>query len=833
MVTSATPQNTDFTRDVFGRYTCNGLDEALRSTDTSLRAEARPFDIIVVGGGSFGAAVAQHLFFADKAHAHRILVLEGGPFVLTEHVQNLPMLGLNVPGPTSIQQLRQDGQFGPDKPREQVWGLPWHSSTAFPGLAYCMGGRSLFFGGWSPQLLDSEMSPNWPTTVVNDLNGRYFGEASTQIGTNVTNDFIYGPLHEALRQLLFQGINNGNVTDAIPLAQLPLHLDPSTVTTGQEDLFKLEAPLAVQSNTPRSGFYPFNKFSTAPLLIKAARAAQAEANNDDVKKRLMLVPFCHVNRLVKVGDRVTEVQTNQGNIPVPANGAVIVALGTIESTRLALASFGGIPNYNLIGKNFIAHLRSNITIRIPRASLPANLAQELQASALFVKGRHQHTDNTVGHFHLQITAAGLGAMGTDSEAELFKKVPDIDGFEPFKNITDTHVVITIRGIGEMVSQNPNSFIRLDPEADENGVQRAFVAIADPLQLGGSAESAKDLALWDAMDRAADDVAKVFANGQPFEIFTSQGPVKVTATDDLKATLPYTYTNNGGRRDGLGTTHHEAGTLWMGDDPNASVTNTDGRFHFVNNTYVAGPALFPRLGSPNPMLTGIALARRLGDLIGKPSPFVPNAGFTALFDGFSTKNWQMSTIRNQPGRDYPGTFNVVDGALESLPGTDIGLYWCTTPTPANFVLKLEWRSLRQDDNSGVFIRFPNPESKGYNNTAYVGINFGFEVQIDALGRGDSPPGKNVDPKFRTTGAIYNEDSQALTLQSARPLGEWNEYEIRVQDQTYTVLLNGTQVTQFTNSNPARGLPSAPNAPSFIGLQTHTGRVAFRKIQIKAL
>ena len=46
------------------------------------------------------------------------------------------------------------------------------------------------------------------------------------------------------------------------------------------------------------------------------------------------------------------------------------------------------------------------------------------------------------------------------------------------------------------------------------------------------------------------------------------------------------------------------------------------------------------------------------------------------------------------------------------------------------------------------------SKGYNNTAFVAVDFGFEVQIDALGRGDPPPGQNVDPKFRTTGAIYN-------------------------------------------------------------------------------
>ena len=33
MATAAFPQTTDFSRDVLGRYVCNGLDEARRSTD--------------------------------------------------------------------------------------------------------------------------------------------------------------------------------------------------------------------------------------------------------------------------------------------------------------------------------------------------------------------------------------------------------------------------------------------------------------------------------------------------------------------------------------------------------------------------------------------------------------------------------------------------------------------------------------------------------------------------------------------------------------------------------------------------------------------------------
>jgi hypothetical protein len=48
MATSPTPQYTDFSKDVLGRYVCNGLDEATRST--SGRPDARPFDINIIDG---------------------------------------------------------------------------------------------------------------------------------------------------------------------------------------------------------------------------------------------------------------------------------------------------------------------------------------------------------------------------------------------------------------------------------------------------------------------------------------------------------------------------------------------------------------------------------------------------------------------------------------------------------------------------------------------------------------------------------------------------------------------------------------------------------------
>jgi choline dehydrogenase-like flavoprotein len=69
----------------------------------------------------------------------------------------------------------------------------------------------------------------------------------------------------------------------------------------------------------------------------------------------------------------------------------------------------------------------------------------------------------------------------------------------------------------------------------------------------------------------------------------------------------------------GRSHHESGTLRMGDSPRHSVTDSDGRFHDVKNLYAADASLFPCVGVANPMLTISALAYRLADhLIGAAS-----------------------------------------------------------------------------------------------------------------------------------------------------------------------------------------------------------------------
>jgi hypothetical protein len=187
--------------------------------------------------------------------------------------------------------------------------------------------------------------------------------------------------------------------------------------------------------------------------------------------------------------------------------------------------------------------------------------------------------------------------------------------------------------------------------------------------------------------------------------------------------------------------------------------------------------------------------------------------------------------SQPVHNNPGRMRVINGALETVAGNDMGIFWCTQRTPPNFILRLQWLRWSDDANSGVYLRFPDPDSKGYNNTAYAPDDFGFEVQIDEFG----------DMPVHRTGAIYRKDNQTtgevLSQIPARPVGEWNDYEIRVQDQNYRVSLNGTEVCVFDNTMyPGRGIPDSDATPSFIGLQVYANPrhlIAYRHIRIQAI
>jgi hypothetical protein len=189
--------------------------------------------------------------------------------------------------------------------------------------------------------------------------------------------------------------------------------------------------------------------------------------------------------------------------------------------------------------------------------------------------------------------------------------------------------------------------------------------------------------------------------------------------------------------------------------------------------------------------------------------------------------------------------LIDGAIVAQPGNDLGLFYYTAHTFGDFVLRFQFRLNRRDDNSGVFIRFRDPRlpvpdrrnphiSYPYDNQAWVPVTTGFEVQIDELARGN-PDGLDI----HRTGAIYgiplgtDADQQSYQRGPILKTGEWYNGEIKVVGDSYTVSLNGKLTTSFVNSDTFRGQsPDLYPYAGYIGLQSHTGLVAFRSIRILA-
>jgi hypothetical protein len=761
--------------------------------------------------------------------------------------------------------------LGNDKqPLFEVWGLPWNSNERFGGLAYCLGGRSLYFGGWSPRYLDTEMhttpvgsitaQTQWPPAVVQDLKVRFFLEGAKQTGVSAANDFLNGTLQDFYRKQLFQ--TYATIPNVIPLAELPDYAAeaPEDVTPGLnaqlanppypgfQDSLKLDAPLAVQAQA-RPGFFPFNKFSSVPLGIAAARQGFNDSGGNDAFKRFVIVPNCHVKRLrtrtytLGTGATVQEVDgidTANGFIdltgPIGGNSnrrpVVVLAMGAIESARLALLSASGVPNANQIGANFLVHLRKNVSFT---AVLPAALAlKDQELAALLVRCRANLADGSPVHFHMQISASALptGSGGGRSDALLFQSVPDLDDVRIFSETAPGEVDVSIRAVGEMLPNLQNNAVTVPlqpPDNDEFVIPRASVSVV---------RGPTEIQVMNLMDSVIDAVAQ--------QVFGKQ----VTAANV--------------QPDGLGTTYHESGTLRMGDDPAQSVTNAEGQFHYVTNLYAGDASVLPTCGSANPVMNGVALRRRLakrlvpeGDGIGNPQsgrpirpffqpamPAAPPALGTVipLFDGQTLTNWRMA------GR---GTFHAIDGALQSVPSFDLGLLWCTIPMPRNFRLELEFFTRLLQSNSGVFIRFRNPESTGYYNPAWSAVFIpgisavpaGFEIQIDNTGAPDGaakhrtgavyavnyPGDPNPDPSIppATPGDFVNpQNAQVLA---------WNQYRIEVQSDVITVNLNGVDTARYTNPDPNRGRFS-PTEPTFIGFQAYSNyayATAFRNARITVL
>ncbi len=231
--------------------------------------------------------------------------------------------------------------------------MPWRANVPFIGQAYCIGGKSLYWGGWCPRLLSTDLA-QWPPTVAQYLNQNY-PLLEQQTGVTDDTEFIQRPLCSMSR--------TKRLRRSLPQKRTVPNLDSS----GNR------APRRSRTITRLGAFFAFDKYSSATLLIDAVREA---AGQPDDQRRLFVVPNTHVTKLNVSGGKVVSVDANSNgatrSLPIKPGCAVILAMGTIESTRLALASFPtspGNPAAELMGRNLMAHWRSNIFVKIKRSAL--------------------------------------------------------------------------------------------------------------------------------------------------------------------------------------------------------------------------------------------------------------------------------------------------------------------------------------------------------------------------------------------------------------------------------------------------------------------------------
>lgn len=854
------PEKTTFSRDVIGRFSCNTWDEATTDPDS--------IDVVVLGSGMYGGYCASKIYelsrqrFAGKSQPLRVVVLEAGPSLIPEHGQNIPNFGLNDPG---IFNSTETGSGANSPTRNLVWGVGWRSNQAFVGQAYCLGGKGIYWGGWCPRFQDSDLA-HWPAETreylqtvdpSNPVGRRPIGHSDPatgkmlhrdeplsayetleyEIGVQPADDFVFDPTRACACDTSKVGLNKG----------LYEFLNKRRTQIDSRITQVLMAPIAVQTQSLVSGLFSLDKYSSLPALVGSARADHGDGRQ--INLRMSIVPFAHVVRLEcagspespTIGTRVVNaiVVKHEGQfkrLEIQPHCQVVIAMSCIESTRLALESFSLVDSAlrpagdELMGRNFMVHLRCDITFDVERAKLAEfiadtftgkTLADFLQLAALHIQCEGQH-----GRYQYQLFAA-TNANGPD--ANMYRMVPDLDVQRQIADQFDADMIrLVLRASGEVeggrnATLGDSSFDCIDLAGDadfdkEFNHRRAWVQFnrGAKFNIGHFEDGA-----WKDIHDTGHAIANELANGGA--LVYRGGPYFL---DSLKV------------QQGVGTTFHDSGTLWMGDHPDSSVTDPNGHFHHVVNAYCCDQALFTTIGSANPVLTGLCLARKVADdIVSRHESYAAGPGEFSEF-----VNRSLNSSQGWLQEPYHGMTDIAGDIIETDPHQGIGLYYLPQ-TFTNFELAVEWKAFRtygsnySIPNSGILLRMPDPAQFDFSNPAAFDqfYNSVTEVQIDETGKNFEvqrfPQAIFGDSRFKT-GAVYGVAPAiqwaAKMLAPDDPNADryWNFFHIVADGNQVGVSLNGRLVCQTA-------LPAHKQRSGFIGFQFHTGRVQFRNLKLKML
>ena len=323
-----------------------------------------------------------------------------------------------------------------------------------------------------------------------------------------------------------------------------------------------------------------------------------------------VVTHANAVELLGGGRRVTGVRVvdYRGRRTVVPAGAVVVATGTVESSRLLLLSPDVVPNAgDQVGRGFHDH----VSVRVATLEGPAREAVLERLGPAFVEGT-LHTAKVEGGDALRVREGLLAVMG-----HVVIEEPEGGGVGAIRNLLRS----VQRGrLREAVGENLGAVVRGSGDVARllwaSRVQRrravsarAAVSLHVDLEQPGRAEDR--VMLSETRDGLGLPRAAVHWRVGAEERATAGRFARALRESMRGAGFPEA---RWWAEDALrfADTYHPMGGLRMGTDPRTSVVDAELRVHGLENLYVASCAVFPAGGSSNPTFTLMALALRLAE-----------------------------------------------------------------------------------------------------------------------------------------------------------------------------------------------------------------------------
>ncbi len=511
------------------------------------------YDIIVIGSGPGGAAVAQRLAPTGKS----ILLLERGDYLLRS------------PANWDAQNVFVDAAYQAKETWYDSAGHRFH-----PGLHYFVGGNSKVFGAALFRMRERDfgeiihkdgLSPAWPLKY--DVFEPYYAEAEKlfhvhgQRGEDPNEPPASGPF-------------------PFPAVSHEPHIEALSARLRLRGLHPFHLPLGILLDekdgkvTPTSTCIRCDAFDGFPCLLNGKADAQVMCVDPALKAHpnLTLLTGAYVSKLETdaAGRVITGVRVTRGGEDETYSGdIVVVACGALSSALLLLRSANdhhprGLANgSDQVGRNYMRHNQS-ILMALMREPNDTVFQKTLAVSDYYFGA--DDWDYPLGLIQMCATSHGAQIRG-EALPSWLEWMPKM----PFDQMARHSMDFWLSSED---LPNPDNRISYDGE-------RVI------LDVTGSNQEAH-LRLRKKLEQMLTDD----------DVHPALMERNLYLGDDVP----------------ISGTAHQAGTARFGIDPANSVLDLDCKAHEIDNLYVTDASFFPSIGAVNPTLTIIANALRVADRI---------------------------------------------------------------------------------------------------------------------------------------------------------------------------------------------------------------------------